>query len=72
MLQHFGVIGHIGVNDEIEIGQVDAARRHIGCDANPGAPVAQGLDQRGELLFEDLVAFDRRCGEADRPAWPLS
>ena len=31
----------IGVNDEVEIGQVDAARRDVGRDADPGASVTQ-------------------------------
>ena len=45
MLQHLGVVGQFGMDDQAEAGQVDAARRHIGGDADPGAAVAQRLQR---------------------------
>ena len=41
MLQHFGVLRHLGVDDEPEVGQIDAARGDVGGDAHPRPAVAQ-------------------------------
>ena len=56
MLHHFGVVGQLGVNDQIEIGQVDAARRHIGGDTDAGTAIAQGLQR---MIAFALAEFAR-------------
>ncbi len=55
MLQHFGVVGQFGMNDQVQIGQVDAARRHIGGDADPRAPIAQRLQRMVALMLAEFA-----------------
>ena len=45
MLQHFGVVGQVGMDDQAEAGQINAARRHVGGDTDLGAAVAQRLQR---------------------------
>ena len=47
--QGFMAVGEFGVHHEVEIGQVNAARRHVGRHADTGAPVAHGLKRVGAL-----------------------
>ena len=47
MLQALGVVRQFGMDDETETGQVDAARRDVGRDADPRAAVAQAPAARG-------------------------
>ncbi len=47
MLHHLRIVRQVGMNDEIEARQVDAARRDVGRNAHPGASVAQGLQAPG-------------------------
>ena len=60
---HFGVVRQIGVNDETEVRQIDAARRDVGRDADPRASVAQRLQRRGALVLRQF-ARQRDHGEA--------
>ena len=59
----FGIVRQIGVDDETEIGQIDAARRDVGGDANPRAPVAQRLQRLVALVLAQF-ARQRHGGEA--------
>ena len=45
MLHHLRIVRQIGVDDEIEVRQVDAARGDVGRDADAGAAVAQRLQR---------------------------
>jgi hypothetical protein len=56
MEQGFRVLRQIGVDDEVEVGQVEPARGDIGCDTDIGAVIAQRL-QRVCALF--LAEFAR-------------
>ena len=53
--KRLGVVRQIGVNDQAEIGQVDAARRHVGGDADAGAAVAQRLQRMGALALRQFA-----------------
>jgi hypothetical protein len=53
----------LGVDDEAEIGQVEAAGGDVGGDADPGAAVAQRLQRMGALVLAQL-ARQRHDGEA--------
>ena len=63
MLQHFRIVRQIGVDDEIEIRQIDAARGDVGRDADAGAAVAQRLQRHGALVLGQF-ARQRDDGEA--------
>ena len=63
MLQHLGVIGQVGMDHQRQIGQVDAARRHIGGDADPGASVAQRLQRVVAFALAEF-ARQRHGGKA--------
>ena len=63
MLQHFRVVRQVGVNDEIELRQVDAARGDVGRDTDAGTSVAQGLQRQRALVLCQL-ARQRHHGEA--------
>ena len=63
MLHHLGVVRQICVNDEIQIGQVNAARCNVGGDADAGAAVAQCLQRLGPLVLRQF-ARQRDHGEA--------
>ena len=43
ILQDLRVVGQIGMDDEAEIRQIDAARSDVGCNADAGAAIAQSL-----------------------------
>src|SRR3546814_8903074 len=43
VLERFGVVGQFGMDNEAEVGQIDAARGDIGRNADPRAPVAKRL-----------------------------
>ena len=47
MLHDFRIVRNIGVDDEIEVRQVDAARGDVGRHADAGAAVAQRLQRHG-------------------------
>ncbi len=47
--QGLGIHGQFGMDDEVEIGQVDAARSDVGGDADAGAAVPHGLERIGAL-----------------------
>ncbi len=47
VLEDLGVVRQLGVDDEVEVGQVDAARGDVGRDADAGAAVAQRLQAHG-------------------------
>jgi hypothetical protein len=49
MLQGFGIVRQIGVNDQVETRQVDPAGRDVGGYADAGAAIAQGL--QGVIAF---------------------
>ncbi len=63
MLHHLGIVGQIRIDDETEIGQVDAARRHVGGDADPRMSIAQRLQRRRALVLGQLTR-ERDHGEA--------
>ena len=60
--QGFGIGGQVGVDHQLEIGQVDAPGGDIGGHANPRAAVAQGL-QRVAALGLGQLARERHDGE---------
>ena len=62
MLHDLSVIRKIGVNDEIEVRQIDAAGRHVGGDADASASVAQGLQRLGAFVLRQF-ARERDHGE---------
>jgi hypothetical protein len=47
MQQRIGIARNIGVDHQVEIGQIDAARRHVGRNAHPRAPIAHRLQGAG-------------------------
>ncbi len=55
MLQRLGVMGQFGVDDEAEAGQVDAARRDIGGDADPRPAVAQRLHRQVAFVLAQFA-----------------
>ena len=55
MLQRLGVVRQVGVDDEVEARQVDAAGRDVGRDADPGAAVAQRLEGVVALVLAELA-----------------
>ena len=63
MLHDLRVVRQIGVNDEIEVRQIDAARRHVGRHADAGASVAQGLQGLRSLVLRQF-SRQRDHGEA--------
>ena len=56
MLHRLDVVGQVGVNDDADIGQIDAARGDVGRDAYPRAPVPQRLHR---LIAFVLAEFAR-------------
>ncbi len=54
--------GQFGMDDEVEVGQVDAAGRHVGGDADAGAAVAHRLKRMGAFS----LATARRRGRRRR------
>ena len=63
MLEHLRVVRQLGVDHEAEVGEVDAARRDVGRDADPCAAVAQRLERMGAVGLAQL-ARQRDGGEA--------
>ncbi|GAV36504.1 hypothetical protein ROTAS13_04191 [Roseomonas sp. TAS13] len=61
--QGLGVARQLGMDHQPQIRQVDAARRHVGGDADPRPPVAQRLQRTGALGLRQL-AGQRHGGEA--------
>ena len=55
MQQRVGVGRQVGVNDKVEIRQVDAARRHVGRHADAGASVAHRLKRIGALGLAEFA-----------------
>ena len=57
-----GVVRQVGVDDQTEVGQVEAARGDVGGDADAGAAVAQGLQRVVALALRELARerHDRR------------
>ena len=53
--KRLGVGGQIGMDHQIELGQVDAACRHIGGHANPRAPIAHRLQRMAALILAQLT-----------------
>ena len=43
------------MDHQVESGQVDAPRRHIGCHAHPCAPVAHGLQRMAALVLAEFA-----------------
>ncbi|GAD55998.1 hypothetical protein MBELCI_2050 [Limimaricola cinnabarinus LL-001] len=53
--QRLGVRGQLGVDHQFEVGQVDAARGHVGRHADPGPAVAHRLKRVGPLVLGQLA-----------------
>ena len=66
MQQAFGVAGQIGVDDEAEVRQVDAAGSHICGHTDPGPPIAHGLQRMGTLALRQFTRQADRCKPAVR------
>ena len=64
MEQGFAVARQIGMDDEFEPGQIDATGRHVGRYADPGAPVAQGLQRVVTLTLGELARQSHGCEAA--------
>ena len=60
MLQRLRVIGQFGVDDEAEIGQVDAARGDIGGHANLRPSVPQRLHRLVALMLTQFARQQHR------------
>ena len=54
MQQRFAVLGQVGMNDQIEFRQIDAARGDVGCHANTGPAVAHRLQGARALVLAQL------------------
>ena len=63
MLHHFRIVRDIGMDHEIEVRQIDAARGDVGGDADAGAAVAQRLQRVGALVLGQF-ARQRDDGKA--------
>jgi len=63
MLQRLGVVRKFRVNDQSEIGQVDAARSHISRHANARSSISQRL--HGLVAF--MLAQFSRQKHAEKP-----
>jgi hypothetical protein len=55
VLQRLGVARQLDMDDERQVGQVDAARGDVGRDADPGAAVAQRLQRLVALVLAVLA-----------------
>ena len=55
MLQNFRIVRQFGVDDEVEVRQVDPARGHVGGDADARASVAQRLKRVRPLALRQLA-----------------
>ena len=66
MLQHFGVVGQVGMDHQIQAGKIDAARRHVGGDADAGAAIAQGLQRMVALMLGKFARQRDSCETAFR------
>ena len=64
VLQAFRVIGQVGMDDEAEIGQVDAARGDVGGDTDARATVAQRLQR---VIAFALAQFARQRDGGELP-----
>ncbi len=63
MQQRFFVLRQIGVDHQIKTRQINAARRNIGGNTNPRAPITHGLQRVGALVLAKL-ARQRHHGHA--------
>ncbi len=63
--QRFGVGRQVGVDDEVEVGQVDAAGGDVGGDADAGAAVAHRLQRVGALGLAQFAGERRRPESRD-------
>jgi hypothetical protein len=67
VLQRLGIARCFDMDDEAEAGKIDAARRHVGSDADPGAPVAQRLKRLVAFVLAVLARQrDRREAALDQ------
>ncbi len=57
MQKRLGIVRQVGVDNEVEIGQIDTARRNIGCNADTGTAIAHRLQGVGAL---GLAEFARK------------
>ena len=55
VLQRLGVAGQVGVEHELDAGQVEAARRDVGRHEHAGAPVAERLERPRPLRLRELA-----------------
>ena len=55
MLQHFRVVRQVGMDDEAQIGKIEAARRNVGRHANARAPIAQRLQRMIALALAEFA-----------------
>ena len=62
MLKDLRIIGQIRMDDEIEVCEVDAARRHVRRHTDAGPSVAQRLQRVGSLILSQF-ARERDNGE---------
>ena len=51
MQQRFAIFGEVGMNDQIEFWQIDAARGNVRCNANPGPAIAHRLQSTRALVL---------------------
>ncbi len=62
-VQHrFGIVRKIGVNNEIEIGQIDTTCGNVGRHADAGAPIAHCLKR---VIAFRLAQFARQCNHSE-------
>ena len=66
MQEALAVGGQVGVDDEAQIGKVEAARRDVRGHADTSAAVSQGLEGGGSLALAHLA------GQGDRVEAPLA
>ena len=59
----FGFSGDIGMDDDVDLRDVDPARRHIGCDQYPDRAALEGFERLGALGLRQLSTEGKR-GEA--------
>ncbi len=60
MQQRLAIGRQVGVDHEVEVRQIEAARGDVGGDADPGAAVAQRLQGVGALVLAQLAGQRHR------------
>ena len=55
MLERFGIVRQLGMDDQAEVRQINAPSRHIGRHANPGAAIPDSLEGLVAIRLAELA-----------------